>query len=178
MHRLTSTSGTAGFTLPEVLLAAAIITIAFVGLLTVIPYSTSAVQSGNQTSTATFLANQKLEEAKNMPWTTTPANDCLGIGPSSAPIVPAGSTCTLGATTVAGGAALPWAADQGSTAIAGFSGYSRTVRVTNCAVTPCTTITDAGMRLVTVNVSFQPVTNTAAQATSKTVSLSMVIAQR
>src|SRR2546427_104582 len=69
----------AGFTLAEVLLAAVIITIAFVALLSVIPYSTSAVQGGNQTSTATFLANQKMEEAKNIPWTSTPDNDCLGV---------------------------------------------------------------------------------------------------
>ena len=60
----------AGFTLPEVLLAAMIIIIAFVTLLSVIPYSSASVQSGNQLSTATFLANQKLEEAKNVPWGT------------------------------------------------------------------------------------------------------------
>src|SRR6266700_5063586 len=49
----------AGFTLAEVLLAAVIITIAFVALLSVIPYSTSAVQGGNQTSTATFLRSEE-----------------------------------------------------------------------------------------------------------------------
>ncbi len=69
VHRLQvrSKARAAGFTLVEVLLAAMIITIAFVTLLSVIPYSTAAVQSGNQTSTATFLANQKLAEAKNTP---------------------------------------------------------------------------------------------------------------
>ncbi len=170
----------AGFTLPEVLLAAAIITIAFVGLLTVIPYSTSAVQSGNQLSTATFLANQKLEEAKNMPWVSVPANDCLGVGPTSAPTVPAGQTCTLGATVIAAGGALPWAADQGSTAITNFGGYSRNVRITNCGTGgPCAGITDPAMRQVTVNVSFTPVQGSgAAGAASRTVSVSMVIAQR
>src|SRR5437899_10459532 len=98
----------AGFTLAEVLLAAVIITIAFVTLLSVIPYSTSAVQGGNQTSTATFLANQKMEEAKNIPWTSTPDNDCLGVSANatSAPTVPAGKSCTLGAVNVAAGGAL------------------------------------------------------------------------
>jgi prepilin-type N-terminal cleavage/methylation domain-containing protein len=171
--------GPAGFTLVEVLLAAMIITIAFVGLLTVIPYSTSAVQSGNQTSTATFLANQKLEEAKNIPWTATPANDCLGISAAgAAPTVPAGAACTLGATTVAANGALTWFADQNSTAITGFTGYSRTVRITDCGVGGCAGITDAGMRLVAVAVTFQPLTSSATAAASKTVTVSMVIAQR
>jgi prepilin-type N-terminal cleavage/methylation domain-containing protein len=170
----------AGFTLPEVLLAAAIITIAFVGLLTVVPYSTAAVQSGNQTSTATFLANQKLEEAKNVPWTSTPANDCLGISAGgAAPTVPGGATCTLGATTVAAGGALAWFADQSATAITNFNGYARTVRITNCgAGGGCAGVTDVGMRLVTVSVTFQPMTTSSTAAASKTVSVSMLIAQR
>jgi type II secretory pathway pseudopilin PulG len=171
----------AGFTLPEVLLAAMIIIIAFVTLLSVIPYSSASVQSGNQLSTATFLANQKLEEAKNVPWGTAPSNDCLGLSANAnaAPAVPAGQTCTLGATVIAAGAALPWAADQNSTAITNFNGYSRNVRITNCGVAPgCTGITDAGMRLVTVSVTFQPMTTSSTAASTKTVSVSMVVSQR
>ena len=171
----------AGFTLPEVLLAAVIITIAFVTLMSVIPYSSAAVQSGNQMSTATFLANQKLEEAKNVPWGTAPANDCLGLSANatSAPAVPAGQTCTLGGTVIAAGGALPWAADQNSTAITNFNGYSRNVRITNCGVCAgCTGIVDAGMRLVTVSVTFQPMTTGSTAAAAKTVSVSMVVAQR
>ena len=168
----------AGFTLVEVLLAAMIITIAFVTLLSVIPYSTAAVQSGNQTSTATFLANQKLEEAKNIPWTSTPDNDCLGVGAGAAPTVPAGKSCTLGAVNVAAGGALTWFADQNSTAIAGFNGYSRTVRITNCAVTACSGINDSAMRLVAVAVTFQPLTSTSTAAAAKTVTVSMYISQR
>ena len=171
----------AGFTLAEVLIAAVIITIAFVTLLSVIPYSTSAVQSGNQTSTATFLANQKLEEAKHIPWTSTPDNDCLGfslVPGVSAPTVPVGKSCTLGAVNVAAGGALPWFADQNSTAITGFNGYSRTVRTTNCGATACAGITDSGMRLVTVAVTFQPLTSSTTAAATKTVTVSMIIAQR
>jgi prepilin-type N-terminal cleavage/methylation domain-containing protein len=171
----------AGFTLPEVLLAALIITIAFTTLLSVIPYSSASVQSGNQISTATFLANQKLEEAKNVPWTGAPTNDCLGISANAnaAPTVPAGQTCTLNGVVVAAGGALPWAADQNSTAIANFNGYSRNIRVTNCGVgAGCTGIVDAGMRLVTVSVTFQPMTTSSTAAAAKTVTVSMVIAQR
>src|SRR5689334_23657197 len=101
----------AGFTLAEVLCATGIITVAFVTLLSVIPYSSAALQNGNQTSTATFLANQKVEEAKNVLWTDTPSNDCLGIsaGGSAAPSVPAGKTCTLNGAVFPSNTALPWA---------------------------------------------------------------------
>ena len=70
--------------------------------------------------------------------------------------------------------------DQSSTAIANFNGYSRNVRVTDCAATPalCTTVSDAGMRLVTVSVTFQPMTTSSTAAAAKTVRVSMMIAQR
>ncbi|HKF67347.1 MAG TPA: type II secretion system protein [Vicinamibacterales bacterium] len=172
----------AGFTLPEVLLAAMIIIIAFVTLLSVIPYSSASVQSGNQLSTATFLANQKLEEAKNVPWGTAPNNDCLGTSANAnaAPTVPAGQTCTLGATVIAAGGALPWAADQNSTAITNFNGYSRNVRIVDCsAVGSCFAgLGDPGMRRVIVSVTFQPMTTSSTAASTKTVTLSMIIAQR
>lgn len=176
-----------GFTLAEVLVCAFIITIAFVGLLTVIPYSAASTQSGNQLSTATFLANQALEEAKSIPWTSAPANDCLGISANqnAAPTVPAGASCTLGGTNIAAGGALPWFADEGSTAITSpdgqrhFSGYSRNIRITNCGVgAGCGGIVDPGMRLVTASVTFQPMTTGSTAAATKTVTVSMIIAQR
>jgi len=170
----------AGFTLPEVLLAALIITIAFVTLLSVIPYSSASVQSGNQMSTATFLADQKLEEAKHIPWTATPDNDCLGTGPNAAPTVPAGKTCTLDAVVINAGGALPWAADQNATAIANFNGYSRNVRIVDCgAGAGCGGIIDAALRQVTVSVTYTPGVSTSSTAASpKTVTVSMLIAQR
>src|SRR5262245_37390354 len=45
----------AGFTLPEVLFAAAIIGIGLVGLMVVVPVGSYGVQQGNQVSTAAFL---------------------------------------------------------------------------------------------------------------------------
>jgi prepilin-type N-terminal cleavage/methylation domain-containing protein len=169
-----------GFTLAEVLIAAFIITVGFVGLLSALPVASFAIQEGKQLSTATFLANQKLEEARNMPWNSIPINDCLGISAttSSAPTVPAGDTCTLGGTTVSAGGALPWLADQSTTAIPGFSGYSRTVRITNCGVTPCGGITDSGMREVTVTVTYRASSTVATGAISKPVAVTMVVSQR
>lgn len=177
----------AGFTLAEVLVCAVVITIGFVGLLTVIPYSTASTQSGNQLSTATFLADQGLELAKGIPWTAAPANDCLGVSANAgaAPSVPAGASCALGATNVAAGGALPWFADEGSAAITSpdgahhFNGYSRNIRITDCGVAPgCNGIVDPGMRRATVSVTFQPMTTGSVAAAAKTVTASMIIAQR
>ena len=180
----------AGFTLAEVLVCAFVITTAFVALLTVIPYSAASTQSGNQMSTATFLANQKLEEAKSIPWTlsvTGAVNDCLGrsLVATAAPTVPPGGSCLFGGSSVAVGGALPWFADESSTQITSpdgqkhFNGYTRRVRITDCGVAPgCGGITDASLRLVSVSVTYQPMSTSSTAAASRTVTLSMLFAQR
>jgi prepilin-type N-terminal cleavage/methylation domain-containing protein len=171
-----------GFTLAEVLVAAVIVTLSFVALARVVPIAGYAVQQGYQGSTATFLADQKLELIKDVPWVSVPANDCLGVSASStaAPTVPATATCTFGVTTVNGGNALAWEADENSTAITNFSGYSRQVRVTDCGSgAGCMGIVDAGMRLVTVIVSYTPPSVTGTAATSATTySVSMLVSQQ
>ena len=170
-----------GFTVAEVLLATAIMALAFVALGSIIPIASYGVQEGNQSSTATFLADQKLELTRNVPWSTAPSNDCLGISASAtvAPTVSAGGTCTLGTTTVAAGGALPWFADESASAIPGFGGYSRTVRVTDCGVAPgCAGIANSAMRLVAVTVSYIPLTGIGAAPGPKSVTQTMVVAQR
>ncbi len=171
-----------GFTVAEVLVAAVIVSLAFVALATVVPIATYAVQEGYQLSTATFLADQKLEQIKDLPWTGVPANDCLGVSASStsAPTVPGGSTCQLGATTVNAGGALAWEADESTTAITNFNGYSRQVRVTNCGGgAGCMGIVHAGMRLVTVTVTYTSLSTTgSATGGTKSYSISMIVSQR
>ena len=79
-----------------------------------------------------------------------------------------------------GGNALAWEADENSTAITNFSGYSRQVRVTDCGSgAGCMGIVDAGMRLVTVTVSYTPPSVTGTAATSATAySVSMLVSQQ
>src|SRR5687767_13176449 len=75
-----------GITLAEILVATVVISIGLVGLAMVIPLSSYGVHEGNALSTATFLAEQKLEEIRNAAWTSTPAEkDCLGLGSAAAP---------------------------------------------------------------------------------------------
>ena len=170
-----------GFTVAEVLLATVIVALAFVALASIIPIASYGVQEGSQSSTATFLADQKLELVRNVSWTSAMANDCLGISASAtvAPTVPGGGTCTFGATTVAAGGALPWFADESASAIPGFGGYSRTVRVTDCGVAPgCAGITDSAMRLVAVTVTYTPLTGIGSAPGPKSVTQTIVMAQR
>src|SRR3989441_2357108 len=132
MHIHNRLTDARGFTIAEVLIASVIITLAFVALATVVPIAGYGVQEGYQVSTATFLADQKLEQSKNLPWVGSPANDCVGISASStaAPTVPGGSSCTNGGTNIAAGGAVTGLARHAS--VTNFPGYSRSVRVTDC----------------------------------------------
>ena len=166
-----------GFTLVEVLLAAFVMTIGLVGLLSVVPVGTSATSDAYRLSTATFLANQKLEEVRNMPWRSAPANDCLGFSanPDQPPTVPGGATCTLGGTTINAGGALPWFANEGS--ITGFQGYQRNVRITNCAA-GCSGVFDATLRNVVVTVTYRTGSAVAVSSIDKPVAVTMLVTQR
>lgn len=166
-----------GLSLAEILVALFIITVGLVGLAAVIPVSSYGIQEGNQLSTATFLTDQRMEQVRNVLWTATPDTDCLGTGPSSAPTIPSGKSCS---TTGASAAATTFD-DEANTAISGYSGYSRTVRIQDCGVTACGGITDSGMRLVTVAVTYTPMSGAGGQQagpTSKTTTISLLIAKR
>jgi len=166
-----------GFTLVEVLLAAFVITIGLVGLLSVIPVGTFATTDGYRLSTATFLADQKLEEVRNMPWRSAPANDCLGVSASAtaAPTVPAGASCSLGGTTINAGGALPWFANESS--ITGFQGYTRNVRISTCTVALCG-VADTTLRKVVVTVTYRTGSAVAVASTDKPVTVTMMVTQR
>jgi hypothetical protein len=165
-----------GLTVVEVLVAALIIGVGLVGLLVVVPISSYGVQEGNQLSTATFLAEQRLEQVRTARWTSRPGNDCLGLGSATAPTVPAGLACTSGASTLAAGAIT--FADEAN--VAGHAGYGRTVRIRDCGIAPCAGVTDADMRLVSVQVSYRPLTGAGVDhaASRKVVTLDMVVSRR
>jgi Tfp pilus assembly protein PilV len=163
-----------GLTLVEVLVAAALLAVGLVGVMVVVPIASHGVQEGNQLSTATFLAEQRLEQVRNAPWVSTPANDCLGVGPTAAPTVPAGAACANGATVLAAGAVT--FADEAS--VAGYPGYSRTVRVADCGVTACAGVADADMRRVSVTVGYVPLTGAGVAQGTKSITLTLVVSRR
>ena len=178
-----------GFTLAEILVAAVIIAVGIVGLAVVMPLSGYGLQQGSQHSSATFLAQQRLEQVRNATWTgalypsplpagwTAPV-DCVGT--SSGNAAPTTTTCTV--APCVNGAACTTFADEGSTAISGYPGYTRTVRVTDCTAGCGTTspVVSAGARLVVVTVTYRPSTGVGASASGSTytVSLDLMVAQR
>ena len=158
-----------GITLAEVLMAAAIIGIGLVGLLTVVPISSFAVYEGNGLTTATFLANQKMEEIKNGVWMQIPVNDCVGLSAANGNVAPTSNTCTRTNPTVCNsGAACAIAADE--TPVAGYTGYNRTVRIVDCSTVAggCGGVADANFRRVTVTVTYHAITGTGAGAAGST----------
>jgi prepilin-type N-terminal cleavage/methylation domain-containing protein len=171
MRQLISTQR--GMTLAEVLVALPIITIGLLALLSAIPLSTYAIQDGSQTSTATFLANQRLDQVRNAQWMATcpPTPDALGVSASSTAAPTSGGTTTF--------------ADENSLA-APYAAYTRQVRITEpvasttvCGVTGAITGT-YGLRTVTVTVTYRPLsaTGTSAVSGSRAVAVNMQIAQR
>jgi prepilin-type N-terminal cleavage/methylation domain-containing protein len=155
-----------GMTLAEILVAVAIIGIGLVALAAAIPLATYGIQEGNQLSTATFLANQRLEQVRNAAWTATPAVDNLGVSASTTVPPQSGGTTTF---------------PDESPMTAPYGGYSRTVRVQDCSVGGgCSGIVNATMRQVTVTVSYTPLTGVgqAATGTTKSAVVTMFITQR
>ena len=173
----------AGMSLAEILVACVIIAIGLVGLLSAVPTASYGIQEGRQLSTATFLANQRLEQVRNATWTwipsnAPPVNDCVGTSASST-AAPVSASCN--------GAAITTFVDEGPMA-APYSDYSRTVRVTDCSagagcggtVYTCNDMAPVTscLREVTVTVSYRPSTGTglAAAGTTKSAIVSMLVA--
>lgn len=152
-----------GMTLAEVLVAIAIIGVGLAALAAAIPIAGYGIQEGSQLSTATFLANARLEQAKNAVWTTTPDVDNLGVSSGSA------APQTAGITT------FP---DENPIA-APYTAYTRTVRVTDCGSgSGCAGITNANLRQVTVTVTYRPLTGVGQSPATKSAAVTMLLAKR
>src|SRR5499427_589309 len=161
-------TGESGMSLAEILVASVIIAIGLVGLLSAVPVASYGIHEGRNLSTATFLANQRLEQVRNAAWTATPANDCLGTSASST-AAPSSTTCN--------GATVTTFADE-TTVAAPYSDYSRTVRITDCGVTACGGINNSDLRQVTVTVTYTPMTGAGGTGTSKSAIVTMLVAKR
>src|SRR5712692_1169502 len=155
-----------GMTLAEILVALAIIGIGLVALAAAIPLAGYGIQEGSQLSTATFLANQRLEQVRNATWSATPAVDILGVSASTTVPPQTGATITF---------------PDESPLAAPYAGYNRTVRVLDCSVgAGCSGIVNATMRQVTVTVTYTPITGVgqAASGTTKSAIVTMYISER
>lgn len=172
-----------GITLAEILVATMIMSIGLVGLAVVIPLAGYGVNEGNSLSTATFLAEQRLEEVRNAAWTTTPsASDCLGISPSAsaAPVSTANAPGCTRALPTSCTATADCTTYPDESSVTGYPAYSRNVRVTDCGTTACAGVTNAKMRLVRVAVSYRPISGVGGTASGARESavLEMIVSKR
>lgn len=142
-----------GFTLPEVLVALALLTVGVIGVGTALTAQTSGLSSGaavglaaisraNYSSTATMLAQERMEQAKTVTY-----------------------SATLGDQLTAAG--FP---DEAYGTIQNYSSFRRTVTIQGG-------VPAAGMKTVTVNVFYRPPTNLGTP-TEESVQLMTIIAQR
>ena len=176
VRMLRALTDTRGMTLAEILVALVIITIGLVGLASVLPLSSYGIQEGNQLSTATFLAEQRLEQLKAATWTTSPNTDCLGKSTNTSftsGTAPSGfvGTCTPtnfnDETPASNSLASP------------YTNYTRKARILDCNSGACFTGSDATMRQVTTRVYYTPLQGIGGVATSqKYVELSTLMARR
>ena len=174
-----------GLTLAEILVAVAIIGIGLVGLAVVVPISSYGVQEGNQLSTATFLAEQRIEQVRNATWTVTGPADCVGTSAGgAAPTAAATSTtcarvadASTGLAACNSGVACTTYPDEAT--VTGFTGYSRTTRIIDCSAgAGCAGVVDAAMRTVRVTVTYRPLTSSGVSPTTKRVTVDWLVSQR
>ena len=155
-----------GMTVPEILAAVVVIMVALVALASAIPLSAYGIQEGSQLTTATFLANQRLEQVKLKQWTVKPDVDAVGLSASATAAPQIGGVTTF---------------PDESPVAAPYTQFTRTVRITDCGIgAGCGGVVHAGQRQVTVTVSYRPLTGQgqAAAGTTKSAIVSLVVAQR
>lgn len=153
-----------GMTLAEILVAIGIISVGLAALASAIPISTYGIQEGSQLSTATFLANQRLEQVRNAVWSENPAVDNLGVSASSTTAPASGGTTTF--------------PDESAVA-SPYAQYARTVRIADCSTGGgCQSIVSDKLRQVTVTVSYRPLTGVGQATAVKPVVVTMLIARR
>jgi prepilin-type N-terminal cleavage/methylation domain-containing protein len=155
-----------GMTLAEILVALAIIGIGLAALAATVPLSGYGIQEGKQLSTATFLANARLEQVKNAAWSEAPSPgvDNMGVSASaSAPPQSGGVTTFPDETPVA----------------APYAEYNRSVRIFPCdaAGVSCGTA-DPNLRLVVVTVTYRPLTGIGQSQGTKSAVVHMLLARR
>jgi type II secretory pathway pseudopilin PulG len=165
---------TVGMTVVEVVIALAVLSVGLVALVGALPLGTSVVGGAHLRTTATFLAQQRLEQARSVQWTAAPAVDDLGgaasNGAAAVALWPDEDYDTIVIATSAGRASYPR--------------FRRQMRITDCSVASCGGIPTGTasintLRQVTVTVFFRPLSGVGtASSSEETVQLVTLIARR
>ena len=158
--------GARGFTLAEVLVATAVLTIGLVAVATGFQYATSGVATGRGETTAVFLAEQRVEQLKTQ---------AMGTTGFAAAVLAAGTTTEYCLSSNIGAGPTNCQA----TPVAGPS-YTRTTTITdiaNAGVAGCP-VTPVSCKQVRVQVSYRPVTSSGDLSMQRTVDVFTILAPR
>jgi prepilin-type N-terminal cleavage/methylation domain-containing protein len=136
-----------GFSLVEVLVAAAVIAVGFAGLAGALAASSASVRDGRYRSAAVALAVERSEQLRAAQWDAD--GDCLGLSP--APSLPPLTDGCPGR----GAAHSPFPDERAGALAPPFEQFSRVARVLSCATGACP-VASPDLRLVTVGVSYPP----------------------
>ena len=159
-------------TVVEVIIALGVITVGLLALIAAVPMSTSLIGESNLKTTATFLAQQRLEQIKNAQWTL--ATPCPGV------TTPAGCDGVGGAGSDDSTVVSKWPDEL---AVASYPQFQRQVRICDCAAACnalCGIVATNQVRRVRVTVTFSPLAGTGQRinATPESVELITLIAKR
>lgn len=178
--------GDRGMTFLEVVIAVGVITIGLLALIAAMPAATGQIGEANLKTTATFLAQQRLEQIKNARWCAA-----CGTSPPDSPLNTLGGEGSHGGEAVAqwpdeayGTIVFPGAESCGATARSGGCRFRRQVRIRDCSSVQCGDISPAAavqtLRQVTVTVFFFPLaaTGQGQNAIEESVQLVTLISQR
>ncbi len=167
----------AGMSLAEILIACVIIAVGLVGLLSAVPTASYGIQEGRQLSTATFLANQRLEEVSKAQWIQCRDEDGAGgAAPTTVDFLGVSAPATAAPTDALATVTFP---DESPMA-APYGDYTRTVRIIDLQpADPCGG-PNYGLRQVVVTVSYRAMTGAglAAGGTTKSAIVTMLIAEQ
>lgn len=152
--------GARGFTLAEVLVATAILTIGLVAIATGFQYATSGVATGRGETTAVFLAEQRIEQLKALALTNFTAAGLAAGGPVVEYCQPTGATNCTGTATTGSYTRQTWITDV--------------VVGTGCPGAPAA----VACKQVRVQVSYRPVTSQGDLSQQRTVEVYTVLAPR
>jgi Tfp pilus assembly protein PilV len=164
----------AGMTVVEVIVALGVITAGLLALIAMMPLSTSLIGESNLKTTATFLAQQRLEQVRNAQWTAAPAVDTVGGSGSNgtAPVADRWPDEGYSTIVIATGATN-----------ASYPGYRRQVRIADCSVVVCSGIPTATvsintLRRLTVTVFYRQMTGPGTAGAEAWVQTTTLLARR
>jgi prepilin-type N-terminal cleavage/methylation domain-containing protein len=152
--------GTRGFTLAEVLVATAILTIGLVAVATGFQYATSGVATGRGQTTAVFLAEQRIEQLKAQALT-----NFTGIAAGATTEYCLSGNIGAGSTNCQAGP------------VSGPS-YTRVTTVTDLGVSAACPGPSVSCKQVQVRVTYRPVTSSGDLSQQRTLDVFTILAPR